>query len=64
MPRAQARKASLSWVGVHGGHGVSSGAGGTEQAGDVGERGHAKVDGLFLALQGGADLGELVVCRR
>ena len=26
-----------------------------------GERGHAEVDGLVLALQGGADLGELVL---
>jgi hypothetical protein len=30
-------------------------------AGDVGERGHAEVDGLLLALQGRVDLGELVL---
>jgi hypothetical protein len=35
--------------------------GGNGAAGDVGERGHAEVDGLVLALQGRVDLGELVL---
>jgi hypothetical protein len=30
-------------------------------AGDVGECGHAELDGLFLAAQGRVDLGELVL---
>ena len=34
---------------------------GNGAAGDVGERGHAEVDGLVLALQGCVDLGELVL---
>jgi hypothetical protein len=34
---------------------------GDEAAGDVGECGHAEVDGLVAALQGRVDLGELVL---
>ena len=38
-----------------------SGRGGDGAACDVGERGHAELDGLALAAQGGVDLGELVL---
>ena len=61
MPRAQARSASPSWRGFTVVTGFLPGRGGDGTAGDVGERGHAEVDGLFLALQGRVDLGELVL---
>ena len=47
-------------AGVQGGHGCPSGPA-DGAAGDVGERGHAEVDGLLPALQGRVDLGELVL---
>jgi hypothetical protein len=60
VPRAQARSTSPIWRGFSVVTGFF-GCGRDGAAGDAGECGHAEVDGLFLALQGRVDLGELVL---
>ena len=60
MPRAQASSASPSRRGSMAVTG-SFRAGRDGAARDVGECGHAEVDGLVLAAQGRVDLGELVL---